>query len=98
DQARKDSATWENEHLIVVAHTDFHEGVIGLIAGKLMEEYYKPTIAISIGAESAKGSARSVAGVNIVELIRQVRDDLQEVGGHPMAAGFSVLPEKIEVV
>lgn len=89
---------WKDEHIIVVASEDYHEGVIGLIAGKLVEKFYKPAIAISINQKSAKGSARSVDGVNVVELIRQVRDDLLEVGGHPMAAGFSVLPENIEIV
>jgi len=97
-QAQLQADSWQDEHLIVVSSPDFHEGVIGLIAGKLMEQYHKPAIVIAVGKLSAKASARSVAGVNIVELIRQVRDDLTEVGGHPMAAGFGLLPDKIETV
>lgn len=98
DIALAQSKVWETEHLIIVDSPDFHEGVIGLIAGKLMETYYKPAIVIAVSEGKAKASARSIAGVNIVELIRLVKDDLLEVGGHPMAAGFGLLPEKIPVV
>ncbi len=98
DNARLQAKTWENEHVVILASPDYHEGVIGLIAGKMVEEYYKPAIVMSIGETFVKASARSVAGVNIVEFIRTVRDDLLEVGGHPMAAGFGLLPEKVEIV
>jgi single-stranded-DNA-specific exonuclease len=96
--AKLQAASWENEHIIIVHSTEFHEGVIGLIAGRLMEEYYKPAIAMSIKENKIKASARSIAGVNIVELIREVRSDLLEVGGHPMAAGFGLAVEKLEIV
>src|SRR5690606_13939383 len=56
--------------IIIVDHEDFHEGVIGLIAGKLVEKYHKPAIVLSSANGVAKGSARSVRGVNIIELIR----------------------------
>jgi len=96
--ALAESKVWESEHLIIVDSPAYHEGVIGLIAGKLMETYYKPAIVIAVGETKAKASARSIAGVNIVDLIRLVRDDLLEVGGHPMAAGFGLLSEKIPLV
>lgn len=98
DHAMQQAEDWKDEHLIVVASEEYHDGVIGLIAGKLVEEFAKPAIAISIGEKFAKASARSVGGVNVVELIRQVRDDLLEVGGHPMAAGFGLAPDKVEIV
>lgn len=97
-KAKDEASLWKDEHLIIVHSTQFHEGVIGLIAGKLTEEFAKPAIVISIGEETAKASARSVVGVNIIDLIRLVKDDLLEAGGHPMAAGFGLLPNKIEVV
>lgn len=87
-----------NQRLVIVHHESFHEGVVGLIAGRLAEQYSKPAIAMSVGAESTKASARSVSGVNIVELLREVRDDLLEVGGHPLAAGFGVETAKIELI
>jgi len=81
--------------LILTASPDFHPGIIGLIAGKLSEKYSKPVIAVSQGDTVCKGSARSVPGVDIVGLIRQTKDILIDVGGHPMAAGFSVKTEKL---
>ncbi|MBW7955680.1 single-stranded-DNA-specific exonuclease RecJ [Patescibacteria group bacterium] len=98
EHAISQAERWENEHIIIVASEDYHEGVIGLLASKLVEEYFKPAIAISIGQKTAKASARSIMGVNITELIRQVKDDLLEAGGHPMAAGFAADPAKLTVV
>lgn len=90
--------TQENESVLFAASDQFHEGVIGLIAGRLVELYHKPALVMSVGSTRAKGSARSVLGVNVVELLREVREDLLEVGGHPMAAGFGASLEKVTVV
>jgi len=79
-----------NQSVIVVAHADFHEGVVGLIAGRLTEQLHKPALVLTITDSFIKGSARSIPGVNIVSLLRQVREHLIDVGGHPMAAGFSL--------
>lgn len=98
DLAKAEQASWADEQIIIVHSTQYHDGVIGLIAGRLTEEYHKPAIAISVTGGVAKASARSVSGVDIVDLIRQVRSDLLEVGGHPMAAGFSLETNKIETV
>lgn len=84
-----------NEKIIVVAGENYHEGVIGLAAGKLVEEFYRPAIVFSIKGEVSKASARSVAGFNIIEAIRDVNLHL-EGGGHPMAAGFSIKRSLIE--
>lgn len=84
------------EESIVIAHSDeFHEGVIGLIAGRLVEVHAKPAVVISTGGEIMKGSARSVQGVNITDLLRSVREELLDVGGHPMAGGCSVKPGRL---
>jgi len=95
EHALQQAAQWTDQNIIIVADTRYHEGVIGLLASKLVETYGKPTIAIAIGETLIKASARSIPGVNITELIRMVKDDLLEVGGHPMAAGFAALPEKL---
>lgn len=76
--------------LIFVAHESYNQGVIGLVAGKLVEEFYRPTIVVAIGDGYSKASARSITGFNIVEAIRSCSDILVDVGGHPMAAGFTV--------
>jgi single-stranded-DNA-specific exonuclease len=76
--------------LLFVSHESYNQGVIGLVAGKLVEEYYRPAIVVSRGEEVSKASARSIAGFNIVEAIKSCSDLLVDVGGHPMAAGFTV--------
>ena len=81
--------------IIVLAHESYHEGVIGLAAGKLVEEFYRPAIVISKKAKISKASARSVSGFNIIEAIRKHEDLILEGGGHPMAAGFSILTKRI---
>ncbi|CAN5288682.1 single-stranded-DNA-specific exonuclease RecJ [soil metagenome] len=95
DHAILQAADWKDQHIIVVSSPDYHEGVVGLIAGRLVEAYSKPAIVIAEGEGIGKASARSIVGVNIIELIRQVKDDLLEAGGHPLAAGFGVSLDKI---
>lgn len=87
-----------DQPLLITYSSEYHEGVIGLIAGRLCEKYHKPVIALSLDGEIAKASARSITGINIVELIRQVKDDLLAVGGHPMAAGFGLEVDKLDLV
>lgn len=87
----------KQKNIQVLAHKDWSAGIIGLVAGKICEEYYRPAIAISIGAEISKGSARSIDGINIVEIIRKQMDILIDVGGHPGAAGFSLSSKNIAV-
>lgn len=85
-----------DQNLIIIDADDFHEGVIGLVAGKLAETHYRPAIVISRGPDTSKASARSVKGVNIIDLIRTHDDLLINAGGHPMAAGFSIHTHQIE--
>ncbi|MCL4390283.1 MAG: single-stranded-DNA-specific exonuclease RecJ [Patescibacteria group bacterium] len=85
-----------NESLIVISHESYHQGVIGLIAGKLVEKYYRPAIVIAKGETVSKASARSIAGFNIIEAIRAFENLLINAGGHPMAAGFTIETAQIE--
>ena len=88
--------TKNTNKIILISHESYSEGVIGLISSKLVEHFYKPAITISLKEKISKGSARSINGVNIVELLRSVSGTLSEVGGHPMAAGFSLETERVE--
>lgn len=83
--------------ILVLADEKYHEGVIGLAAAKLVEKFYKPAIVISKSKEISKASARSIPGFNIIEVIRKLDKYYLEGGGHPMAAGFSIKTEKIEI-
>lgn len=86
------------EKIIILSSPSYHEGIIGLIAGKMTEKFSKPSIVISEGPQTSKASARSLPGFNITEFIRLFKKDLLEVGGHPLAAGFAIETAKIELV
>lgn len=96
------SVSWKNgglPRIIFVHHESFEEGIIGVVAGRLVEKYYRPAIVMSMGAELSKASARSVLGVNIVELIKTAGGDMfTACGGHQMAAGFSLATENIKIL
>ncbi len=77
-------------HKIAVIIGDYHEGIVGLIAGKITELTHKPAIAMSDHGSFLKASARSVTGVNITELLRSLRVPFLSLGGHSQAAGFSI--------
>jgi single-stranded-DNA-specific exonuclease len=86
-----------DQRVIIIDHDTYHEGIIGLIAGKLAETYYRPAIVISRKKGLSKASARSIPGVNITNLIRSQSHLLAGVGGHPMAAGFSIETDQIDL-
>jgi len=86
-----------SDEIIVLAHESYHEGVIGLAASKIVEKFYRPTIMLSKGVTFSKASARSISGFNIIEFLRSMEEMWVEGGGHPMAAGFTIESEKIEV-
>ena len=95
ERARKKVGS-SKEKLILTADKSYHQGIIGLVAGKLAQEFYRPAIVIWRGDGYSKGSARSVSGCNIIELIRKAKDLLVDLGGHPMAAGFTIETKNIE--
>jgi len=78
--------------LLMDGDEDYPVGVIGLVAGKLVDEFHKPAIMVSRGPEICRGSTRSIPEFNMVAALGKCRDLLDAFGGHPMAAGFSVTP------
>lgn len=84
--------------LLFIAHESYQEGVIGLVAGKLVEEFYRPSIVIAKREKLSKASARSISGFNLIEFLRMHVAHFVNVGGHPMAAGFTVETAKIGVL
>lgn len=93
--AREQVIAGTKNGLIFIAHETYHEGIVGLVASRLVEEFGRPAFVIAKGEELSRGSARSVPGFNIVQLIETSREFLIEGGGHAMAAGFSVKTELI---
>jgi single-stranded-DNA-specific exonuclease len=78
--------------VLVVAKEGWHEGVLGIVASKLVERYYRPALVFSIDPESglAKGSARSIDGFDLYRALEKCSKWLAQFGGHPMAAGLTV--------
>ena len=87
---------YENRKSIVVYKPDWHKGVIGIVASRLSEEFYKPSIVLTKSNGLASGSARSVSGFDIYKAIDSCRDLLENFGGHMFAAGLSMKEENIE--
>ncbi|WP_457749539.1 single-stranded-DNA-specific exonuclease RecJ [Sulfurimonas sp.] len=86
----------ENDKVIVVAGKGWHEGVVGIVAARLVDKFGRPAIVLSIKDNEAKGSARSIGEVNIYELIKENEHLLTKFGGHKMAAGLSLHVKNIE--
>lgn len=81
----------ESHNVIVVYHKDFHEGIIGLIAGQLKEKYYKPAVVFADGPNGTlKGSARSIDSYHVKEAFDRVSEHIKGYGGHSGAAGLSI--------
>ncbi len=96
-QARDQIGQIKNDIKIVILQSEtWIPGIIGLMAGKIAEEYKLPTIIISRGKLISKASARTVNGLDIIKTIRNYSDLLIDVGGHPKAAGFTIETKKIE--
>ena len=70
-------------------------GILGLIAGKLAERYYRPAIAVSVGETLSRGSARTIPEFNIVDALRQADGLFKRYGGHPEAAGFTIPTDRL---
>lgn len=85
-----------NADVIVVANENWHEGVVGIVAARLVDKFGRPAIVLSIKDGVAKGSARSIGEVSIYELIKASEHLLTKFGGHKMAAGLGLLQENIE--
>ena len=80
----------------VVFQPHWHKGVVGIVASRLIEKYYRPTVVLTRSGEVLAGSARSVPGFNLYEAIHACRENLLGYGGHFAAAGMTLLPEQFE--
>lgn len=97
-QSVYDESSHTKKRILFVANEEFNQGIIGLVAGKLVEEFYLPAVVVTVGETHSKASARSISGFNIVEALRACQDLLLEVGGHPMAAGFTVETKNLDAL
>ena len=80
----------------VLASRNWHQGVVGIVAARLVERFHRPAILIALNEDGiGKGSARSVAGINVFEAIAQCRELLDAFGGHAAAAGLTIREDRI---
>lgn len=100
EEAEAIAASQHNNAVIMVYAPHWHQGVIGIVAGRLKEKFHKPVAVLTQEGNILKASARSIAGVDFGAAIVNARlqDLLINGGGHAMAAGFSLLPEKLEAL
>jgi len=82
--------------IIILVSDDWHEGIIGLIASRMVEEYYRPTIIMTQSGEFLKASARSIPALHLTDFLRSVKEYLVDVGGHSQAAGFTIEKSKVK--
>ena len=86
----------EKNHAIVLHQDDWHPGVIGIVASRIVERYYRPTVLMTTIDGVAKGSARSISGFDIYQALKKCEHSLIQFGGHRYAAGLTVELDKVE--
>ncbi len=95
-QLVENSIDFDSELAIVLHQEEWHPGVIGIVASRLVEKYYRPTIMLTTIDGIAKGSARSITNFNIYEALQKCEDMLIHFGGHQAAAGLAVELDKLK--
>jgi single-stranded-DNA-specific exonuclease len=95
-QMLKTNPTWTEKKSTVLFQPHWHKGVIGIVASRLIEHFYRPTIILTQSGDVLAGSARSIPGFNIHEGLHQCRDLLIGFGGHYFAAGMTIHPDNID--
>ncbi len=95
-QLVEETVDLDNEIAIILHQEEWHPGVIGIVASRLVEKYYRPTIMLTTIDGVAKGSARSITNFNIYEALQKCEDMLIHFGGHQAAAGLAVEIDKLQ--
>ncbi len=96
-EAREQLSLIQDRKVLMISGTNWPKGVVGLVAGKLAEEYTKPVLVMERGEFESTGSARSVPSFNVVEALKYSKDVLVKFGGHAAAAGFTLRTEHLDI-
>ncbi|MCB0695983.1 MAG: single-stranded-DNA-specific exonuclease RecJ [Chitinophagaceae bacterium] len=91
----QNDAELQHRKSTVLYQSHWHKGVVGIVASRLIDHYYRPTIVLTLSNDKVTGSARSVTGFNIYDAIHECRDLLENYGGHFYAAGMTMKPENV---
>ncbi len=84
-----------SEHAIVLGHEQWHPGVIGIVASRLVDAYHRPVVVIALNGSEGKGSARSISGFHLYNALKACESLLLKCGGHAAAAGLSIKTEQL---
>ena len=100
EQVRKEAEKHPDDQVIVVSGETWHEGILGLVAGRLVEEIHKPVFVLNNDSKTqlSRGSARSQKGFNIIAALKGFSASLERYGGHVQAAGFTVRTDRIDAL
>lgn len=85
----------ERDRAIVLASQGWHPGVIGIVASRIVEEYYRPTVLIALDGERGRGSGRSIPGFHLYEALKACEAHLEQFGGHKAAAGLVIRADEV---
>lgn len=97
DAERQIEEHYSDHHGIVLFSDSWHPGVVGIVAGRVTRKYNRPCVVLGNEGDLAKGSGRSVDGINLVEVLSTCREHLTSWGGHPMAVGVALAKHELEV-
>jgi single-stranded-DNA-specific exonuclease len=95
-EAREKALMLKDKPVLAIMNANWHKGVVGLVAGKLAEEFYKPTFILSQTLTEATGSARTVGSFNVISALSYSAKYLVRYGGHKQAAGLTLVPDNFE--
>ena len=91
------SEKYMDDNFLVIQLEDAHEGITGIVAGKIKEKYYRPAVIVTpIGDGLVKGTGRSIPGVNLYSLLKESEELFEKFGGHAAACGFSMKMENVD--
>lgn len=96
EAAKQVEKLYSNDKVLVVYLPECHESLAGIIAGRIREQYHKPTMILTKAEQGVKGSGRSIEAYHMFKALLEVKELLTKFGGHPMAAGFSMPEEHVE--
>jgi single-stranded-DNA-specific exonuclease len=95
-QQIEEDVHFSTKNTTVVFHPEWHKGVIGIVASRLIETHYRPTIVLTESNGKVTGSARSIKGIDIHQALTMCEEILEQFGGHTFAAGMTLLPENVQ--
>ncbi len=95
NEAKEQALAKEGSNCLILYAPHWDSGIIGVVASKMVEIFYKPCLMITKDNDQLKGSGRSIAQIDLYQALDECKNELKQFGGHRMAAGFSLLPEQL---